>query len=201
MGKSRSAAFLIAYALIVGLLFYGLVRILDTAGRNFFMLELLGLLVLLGLSLAAFLSSGKAAGQALFFTIFLLYLINLVLVWYFTGALYLVLTALAILGFILSFPSPGRSARKAAPQKEEEKEELHSQIFEEPKEETVKSRSATAKSTTAYSPGKYVASRNSNVYHEPKCDWAKKIEKSRQVWFDDKKEAVEKGFRMHGCVQ
>ncbi len=195
MEKSRSAAFLIAYALIVGLLFYGLVRILDTAGRKFFMLELLGLLVLLGLSLAAFLSSGKAAGQVLFFTIFLLYLINLVLVWYFTGALYLVLTALAILGFILSFPSPGRSARKAAPQKEEEKEELHRQIFEEPKEEKVKSKSATA-----YSPGKYVASRNSNVYHEPKCDWAKKIEKSRQMWFEDKKEAVEKGFRMHSCI-
>jgi len=183
--------FLIVKTLLVGLLLYGLVRILDTAGRKFFLLELIGLLVLIILSFVAFMSYGKAAGRTIFFIIFLLYLANLVLVWYFTGALYLVLMVLAMLGFVVSFPR----RRSTAVPKEEKKEELHSMVFEEPKEESAKS-----KSTTAYSPGKYVASKNSNVYHEPKCDWAKKIEKSRQVWFDDKKDAVEKGFRRHSCI-
>lgn len=197
MEKSRNRAFLVTYAGLLILLFYGLVRILDTAGRKFFMLEFIGLLVLVLISLIAFMSYGKRQGRTLFFVIFLLYLVNLVLVWYFTNALYLVLVILAVLGFVISFPL--RHTQKVHVKKvEEKKEELHSMVFEdEPKEETVKTKS---KSTT-YSPGKYVASKNSNVYHEPKCDWAKKIEKSRQVWFDDKKDAIEKGFRMHSCIE
>jgi methylphosphotriester-DNA--protein-cysteine methyltransferase len=50
-------------------------------------------------------------------------------------------------------------------------------------------------------PGKYIASKSSNVYHEPKCDWAKKIHKSRQLWFASKEEAWEKGFKAHSCVK
>lgn len=194
MEKSKQITLLILYALVLGLLFYGLVRILDAGGRRFFLLELTGLLVLLLLSLWAFLSSGTSKGRNLFFMVFLLYLGNLILIWYYSGALYLVLTLLAAFGFILSFPWAGTA--KIPPSKP--KEELHSMVFEEPqgKEEPVKNAPATA-----YSPGKYVASRSSNVYHEPKCDWAKKIQKSRQVWFEDKKEAVEKGFRKHGCVE
>lgn len=195
MEKSRQITLLILYALILGLLFYGLVRILGPAGRKFFLLELMGLLVLLLLSLAAFMSYGSYRGRTLFFVVFLLYLGNMVLIWYFKDKLYLVLLLLAVLGFLLSFP---RRRRKKDPlKKKEEKEALHSMVFEEPKEES----SSKSKSMAAYSPGKYVASRNSNVYHEPKCDWAKKIQKSRQVWFEDKKEAIEKGFRKHECVQ
>lgn len=197
MEKSRRLAFLIAYAGLLVLLFYGLVRIVGAAGGKFFLLEFTGLLALLLISLGAFMSYGKTAGRTLFFAIFLLYLSNLILVWYFTGALYLMLVVLAVLGFVISFPLHKPKAAQAK-KKEEKNEELHSMIFEEPKEEAVKSKS---KSSTIYSPGKYVASKNSNVYHEPKCDWAKKIEKSRQVWFDDKKDALEKGFRMHSCVE
>lgn len=181
---------LILYALILGLLFYGWVRLLDVGGRKFLLLELAGLLALLLLSLGGFLSYGTAKGRVLFFTVFLLYLGNLILVWHYSGALYLVLILLAAFGFILSFPKAG--IPKITPKKP--KEELHSMVFEEPKEETMKSKSTT------YTPGKYVASQSSNVYHEPKCDWAKKIQKSRQLWFEDKKEAVEKGFRKHSCV-
>jgi len=165
------------------------------------MLEFIGLLVLLLISLMAFMFYDKTQGRTLFFVIFLLYLSNLVLVWYFTGALYLVLVVLAVLGFVISFPLRQTKAAHLG-KKEEKKEELHSMVFEEePKEEIVKSKSVSSKSTTTYSPGKYVASKNSNVYHEPKCDWAKKIEKSRQVWFGDKKDAIEKGFRMHSCLE
>ncbi len=193
MEKTRQMTLLVLYALILGLLFYGLVRILDAGGRRFFLLELLGLVVLLVLSLWGFRSYGTSKGRVLFFMVFLLYLGNLILVWYYNGALYLVLMLLAVLGFVLSFPGAGK-IHKTKP-----KEELHSMVFEEPKEKEESSdKSAPA---TSYSPGKYVASRSSNVYHEPKCDWAKKIQKSRQVWFEDKKEAIEKGFRKHECVE
>ena len=181
---------LVVDAVLLILLFSGLVLVLRSAGRIFFLLELMGLVVLLALSLGAFLYSPWR--KLLFFTIFLLYLSNLVLIWYFKDNLYLVLLLLAILGFVLSFPSPAKAVQK----KKEKKEELHSMVFEEPKQEEAKVKS----STTVYSPGKYVASRQSNVYHEPKCEWARKIEKSRRVWFSDVKEAVEKGFKAHGCV-
>ena len=198
MTKSRQMMFLGLYALLLALLFYGLIRIFSHGGQNFFLLEGLGLLVLVILSLVAFMSYDTKWGQPLFFTVFLFYLVNLVLVWSYQGTLYVSLVLLAVLGFIISFPIKRTLTPKAVPPQKEKKEELHSMVFEEePKEETQKTKS---KSTT-YSPGKYVASKNSNVYHEPKCEWAKKIEKSRQLWFDDKKDAVEKGFRKHDCVQ
>ncbi len=196
MEKSKQITLLIMYALILGLLFYGLVRILDAGGKKFFLLEFMGLLVLLLLSLAAFMSYGSYRGRVLFFVVFLLYLGNLVLIWYFKDKLYLVLLLLAVLGFILSFPVRRKKA-VAASKTPKKAEELHNMVFEESKEEN----SVKSKSTTAYSPGKYVASKSSNVYHEPKCEWARKIEKSRQLWFEDKKEAIEKGFRKHECVE
>ncbi len=50
-----------------------------------------------------------------------------------------------------------------------------------------------------FKPGKVIASKSGKFYHSPKCDWAKKIKKKNQVWFDDEKEAKKK-FKAHSCV-
>jgi len=50
-------------------------------------------------------------------------------------------------------------------------------------------------------PGKFIASSNSDYYHSPKCDWAKKIVQSRRVWFQSKEEAKKKGYKMHSCLK
>ncbi len=42
--------------------------------------------------------------------------------------------------------------------------------------------------------GMYVGSRNSDKYHEPGCQWAKKIKPSNEVWFDSREEAKEAGY-------
>ena len=193
MERPKSPVFLVLYAALLILLFYGLVRILGSGGRYFFWSELAGLAMLLFLSLWGFMAYGRPRGKVLFFTVFLLYLANVVLVWYVKGDFYPVLTVLALLGFVFSFPEKGRAS--PAPQK---KKECHVMVFDEPPEKTESK--STTKPVTAYSPAKYVASKNSNVYHEPKCEWARKIDKSRRVWFDDQKEAVEKGYRKHDCV-
>jgi len=52
-----------------------------------------------------------------------------------------------------------------------------------------------------HTPGKYVASSRGTVYHAPKCEWARKISRNGRVWFAGKDEAVEKGFKAHGCVE
>jgi hypothetical protein len=53
----------------------------------------------------------------------------------------------------------------------------------------------------AYYPGKFIASSNSTYYHAPKCDWAKKINEKRRVWFSSKEEARKKGYKMHSCLK
>lgn len=194
MAKTAPKLKLVAYALIVLLLLFGLLQIMRTGQGTFLMLEVIGFVVLLILSLAGFIGYTRRWGQPLLFLVFLFYLGNLILIWYFKDLLYLTLLVLAVMGFVLNLLPPARKS----PSKPKV-EELHSMVFDEP----AKKEAPPAKEIKAevkFSPGKYVASRNSNVYHEPKCDWAKKIIKDRQVWFADRKAALDKGYKKHSCV-
>jgi len=69
--------------------------------------------------------------------------------------------------------------------------------IEEPEIEEVKTEKKVKKE---FKPGKFVASKTGSVYHAPKCDWAKRIKKKNQVWFDDQKEA-KKNFKPHSCLK
>lgn len=200
--------------LLLVLLLFGLIRIVYSSGGKMFILELFGLLVLLLLSIIGLGGYGKPWGERVVFFVFLLYLLNLVLIWLVTKELVVVLMVLALTGFILSVPFGSRH-------KKESGESLHSQVFEEPKQpppqpkavhsaqpKTVQSAvpmslapSKAEKPAAKFVPGKYVASKSSNTYHEPKCDWAKKIKEERRIWFASKEEAWEKGYKAHGCVQ
>ena len=40
-----------------------------------------------------------------------------------------------------------------------------------------------------------------SVYHEPKCEWAKRIVEGRRIWFKDKREAQRKKYKAHKCVE
>jgi hypothetical protein len=52
-----------------------------------------------------------------------------------------------------------------------------------------------------FKPGKFIASKSGSVYHAPKCDWAKKIAKKNQVWFNTKDQANKKGYKQHSCLK
>lgn len=79
---------------------------------------------------------------------------------------------------------------------QESKEELKHEIKSEIKSE-LKSEEKIAK---VFTPGKYVASRKANKFHSPKCDWALRISKPNQVWFNSKDEAQKQGFEADKCV-
>lgn len=64
--------------------------------------------------------------------------------------------------------------------------------IEEPKEET--------KIEKTFTPGKFVASKKANKFHIAKCDWALRISKSNQLWFNSREEAESKGFEADRCV-
>ncbi|MDP3990204.1 MAG: hypothetical protein Q8Q01_03285 [archaeon] len=218
----------------------GLVQIIRTTqSTTFFFFESLGLLFLMFLILLGFVGAGKEWGRKLFLTIFILYALNLVVVWWLLrGSIFGFLVVIAVLGIIINI-----SKRNSEPVVEE----VHSMVFDEPKDsksskseavveakvvelkkekksKTVKEskpvkeklpktekttitvvEKKTEKKTPAvsvkHSPGKFVASKNSNVYHVPKCEWAKKIAPIRQVWFMAKENAWEKGLKAHSCVE
>lgn len=51
-----------------------------------------------------------------------------------------------------------------------------------------------------FTPGKFVASKKANKFHIPKCDWAKRIDKANQIWFNSEQEAKSQGFEADRCV-
>ncbi|MAG08552.1 hypothetical protein CMO89_03700 [Candidatus Woesearchaeota archaeon] len=51
-----------------------------------------------------------------------------------------------------------------------------------------------------FMPGKYVASQTGKRYHAPKCQWAKKINEDKAVWFDTEEEAEREGYEKDKCV-
>lgn len=49
--------------------------------------------------------------------------------------------------------------------------------------------------------GKFVGSKTGNSFHEPGCDFAKRIKKDKRVSFATEKHAKAKGYRAHNCVR
>ena len=213
MAEEKGFGKLIVYAIILVLLFFGMIRIFINSAGNFFNLELLGFLFLLLLALIGFIGYVKVWGERVLFFVFLFYLVNLVLVWRYTDGISFLLLFLALIGFLIAVPK--KVCSSCEPESEvvpqfvsEASEEPHSEVFdvseveveEEPVVKVTK-KVAAKKPAVKHSPGKYVASNMSNVYHEPKCEWAKRIKSDRLIWFKDKREATNKKYKGHVCVK
>lgn len=191
------------------IVFYGLINILLNSIGRLFYLEFLGLLLLLSLTVGGFLGAGKVWGRSMFFFVFLFYIMDLMLLWLYVGDLYLSFFVVALSGFLISIPH--KRKRKLKVKKKLKVEtygeshygESHGVVLDVPSASRKKEERAEKvekKVEVKYSPGKYVASSRSNIFHEPKCEWAKKIAKQRRTWFNSKEEAFEKGLKTHSCV-
>ncbi len=199
MAKQKSKGRLLLCGLIVVLSLFGLTQVIAQGHGLYLKLELAGLAALVILSLVGFCGYNKPCGERALFFMFWLYIINLLLIWYFLGSLYFILLLLALAGFLMSMPKKKCCSYSKAPGSAEKKEEGKKE--EAPAAEAKTAETKSVKPAVKHTPGKYVASKRSNVYHAPKCDWAKKIKKDRQVWFNNKEEAWEKGYKKHDCVQ
>lgn len=212
MTDSKSRGKLFVYAILIVLLLFGLIKTLVSAGGKMFLAESLCFVVLLFLAVLGFAGYLKAWGEKVLFFVFLLYLLNLVFVWYFSREISVILLILAVIGFLMAIPQKRCSSCQTKivdfeektsvkiDQKEKTSEESHSQVFgaEEEVKPEIKQPINPKKE---FVPGKFVASKKGNQYHLPKCDWAKKIAKSNRVWLKSKEEAWEKGYRAHDCVK
>ena len=168
---------------------------------------MLGFSFLLLLSLIGFIGYSEVWGERVFFFVFLFYFVNLILIWKVQGALYLVLLLLTLIGFLMSIPK-----KKSHPDDEnfkmlEVNQQPHSEVFdpvvkeEKSEKNIVEVKKEPTLVKAKHSPGKYVASSYSTVYHEPKCEWAKRISVKRRIWFKDKREATNKKYKKHSCVK
>ncbi|MBT4936226.1 hypothetical protein HOL21_01130 [Candidatus Woesearchaeota archaeon] len=202
MSDTKSKTKMVVYAILLVILLFGILSIFIHFTGKMFALELVGFVVLLVLSFVGLAGYFTRWGERVLFFVFLLYIINLLLIWYFTDSLYMILVVIALIGFLFSIP------KRASSKKPEETfvdKEPHSVIFDapEPPQKTSVTKKTVSKSKpkTEFSPGKFVASKNGKVYHLPKCEWAKRIAKNSHVWFKKKEDAWEKGYRAHNCIE
>lgn len=169
--------------------------------RFAFVFELGILLVLLALFAFAMLAvySNRLWGWTLMSALLILVLINLLFIYLITGtfetahltAVVFSIAALAISLLSLREPRNGHEGKEI---EEYEKAKDYYPFIDkmEPVEEP--------KVEKTFTPGKFVASKKAGKFHAPKCDWAKRIEKENQLWFNSEQDAIASGFKADKCV-
>lgn len=183
MGERNTTLFLVT-DLIVLIVFIGLILLIFNLQGLFLIAELFILFVLLFFALISLIAVYYKIrfGSILLTLIFALNLLNLLFIYWRKGPLnisvFFITILLSLLGFIIAVASI----------KKKEVEE-----FEESIEEPVV--------TGTYTPGKFIASKTGSNYHAPKCEWAKKIKKANQLWFDSEEEAKKEGYKAHSCLE
>ncbi|MBI2573476.1 hypothetical protein HYV86_06440 [Candidatus Woesearchaeota archaeon] len=200
---SNSSTWLALYGVLGALLLIGTALLVRLSSTNFFVLQVLLLLVAVIIFTVGFITFAQGKGRMFFFIGFLLFIVlEIVLLIAGRGVQNVVpFLIVALIGFFLSMPPRHRSIKVTS-------SEPHSMVFDAPmpkpveevKTTVVKPIAAKTVVKVEHSPGKYLASKQSNQYHEPKCEWATKISSKRRVWFQDKEEAWEKGYKAHTCV-
>ncbi len=165
------------------IVFLGLIKVIFVFKGLGFLLELLALLILLFIAFIALIPaySGSRGGWGFLSGVFILILLNLLVIYIRTNMsdkLFLGTALFSAIGFVISVANIKKEEEYEEPVEEEKEKEVY----------------------TNFEPGKYIASKTGSTYHIPKCDWAQKIKKGNQVWFDDEKEAKKK-FKAHSCVK
>lgn len=200
MERQKSSAKIFIYALLIILLLINVANIITASSHTIFKLEIMAFVVMLLFAFIGLLGYAKSWGEPILFFFFLGYLLNTVVAWYFLNWISVPFTLIAVLGFVISLPQSSNRVPAI-------REEPHSQVFtplEKKEESSIKkeqSAKAEIKVETSYTLGKYLASTHSNIYHQPTCDWAKRIKKDRRTWFPNKEKAWEQGYKAHSCVK
>lgn len=185
MGDNKNAGLFLVYDLLLLISFIGLIILAFNFTRLLLVGELALIFLLLFLSFIAVIAvyAGAKWSHGLLFFVFAVILIDLLFMYFkfkAISAIYFVTLLVSVIGFIMSI---------ASIRKEEEFEEFEPTPVEA--EEPV----------VTHTPGKFIASKTASNYHAPKCDWAKRIKKQNQVWFNTEKEAKKEGYKPHSCLK
>ena len=192
MGESKLSFFLMDIVLLI--VFLGsTLTIFKLSGVGF----LLEALLLIGLLIIGFIAlipayNNKNAGWGFLSAVCFIALLNLLIIYQRTNLVNkttLLTAAFAALGFFIGMVKLKSSEPEEAQETASKKETAQASNKKE-----------AAKVKTTFTPGKFVASTSGTTYHKPTCGWAKKIKKTRQVWFDSEKDAKKK-YKPHSCLK
>ena len=178
MGDFKLSFFVMDIILLI--VFLGLINMIFELHSIFFVLELIFLLVIAFFALVSVVAVYNNArwGWTFLSLILGLILVDVLFIYYLKGRpdFFFTITIIAIIGFLISVGHI---------KKREEEHEAKKEV----------------KVSREFKPGKFVASKTGTKYHAPKCDWAKKIKKSNQVWFNTEAEAKKKGYKADSCLK
>lgn len=204
MEKSRISFF--AMNFILPFVVISFILIVFNLHRFAFVFEMMFLLILIFfLGFAMFIIYyNKRWGWTILGVTLVLLLANTLFIFLLTGRFetaHVTIIIFSIAGLALSLfnlkTSPKADHIGAEDQYKKAEEYYHYIDKMKPKEE-LKDKEKSIEKT--FMPGKFVASKNANKFHSPKCDWAKRINNSNQLWFDSREEAEAKGFEADRCV-
>jgi len=172
------------------LMFWGLIKKVAYLGGKAFALEWIAIIVLLILTVFGLVSaySGRKTGWALLLLVFTLTLLNFLLMKFgiqemkFWSLTFIV----TLIGFLITLVKNPEACKEC-----EVEPEPVVEGYNNGKDKVYKN----------FEPGKYVASKTGKKFHVPKCEWAKKINPKKMVWFDDKKQAKSKGYGDCNCTK
>ena len=193
----------LGFNLLLLVMFIELITTVFNLGGKVFIGELLllGIFMFVALVLMLALFFDAQWSFPAFMIFFAVNLINIFFIYfnYQTHLLSIILiTGVCILGLITSIVNTGTDEEDRSELEDNTKEE-HAKILLENELEGIKdSRVELAKE---FEPGKYVGSETGTKYHVGTCDWAKRINKKKQVWFNDKAEAKKKGYKACSCIK
>ena len=181
----------------------GFILVVFDLSRLMFVFELVLLLsFMFFLAFAVFIIyQNKSGGWGIIAVVLILLLIDSFIVFLLTNRLGIAFIAtifFSVIGLVVALVNFVKDGKKHKEEISDDKSKYYYPFIDkmEPKEEA----RAEAKIAKTFTPGKYVASKNANKFHSPKCDWAARISKENQVWFESKEEAQSKGFEADKCV-
>jgi len=159
-----------------------------------------------------FMYSDKQGSYGVIGGVLILMVLNVLVIFILTGRFGLshittlffsILGMMIVLANVVSQRKGSPQVQKAAPEEGEKYYYPYSDKIE-PVEATgavkVKMAEMPASVEKTFVPGKYVASRKANKFHIAKCDWAARISRENQVWFNSREDAQARGFEADRCV-
>lgn len=108
----------------------------------------------------------------------------------------------ALAGLLVALVNAAMSMREAEVKPEtDDKSKYYYQFIDKMEPEKKEDVQLPKNVQVTFTPGKFVASKKANKFHSPKCDWAQRISKENQLWFNSESEARTKGFEPDKCVE
>lgn len=182
----------------------GFILIVFDLNRVAFVIELALLLIamlLLGFAIVAIYHNKRGGWTAIAAVLFVL-LLDIAFILLLTGTFetwHLATGFFTVIGLIVALINLRESSEEPDEEVEEYNKEKNYYPYIDKMEPEIEAK-AEQKLEKTFTPGRFVASKKANKFHAPKCDWAKRIVKSNQIWFNSKQEAEAQGLEADRCI-